>query len=755
MRKTDGRALKRVASIFRGGGSISNHGRRAAISPPDLPARLPAARVGPGAMPEVPAKFLAPQGSGGGKHRKRGKRKDGGGGKPNKAQGLGAGAPDRNDSSEERRVDGSDDADDSNSDDEGTEGYRKGGYHPVKIGEAFKDGRYVVRRKLGWGHFSTCWLCDDLETNATVALKVQKSASHYSEAARDEIEILKRIADTNTIDRGDEPEAKAKTQRPHHRPGKSANAGANRFGEKLRRKPPRGASSASTENVDDDDSTTTNSHPQTPSTPLHPGARAVVTLLDSFDHEGPHGTHVCMIFPVLGDNLLDVIKRFDYRGAPLSFVKQMSRDVLLALDYLHTRKKIIHTDLKPENVLLTRRLVSWEEVRAKESVAAEAVDRIFDEAFAEGEAVSDARCAAEAPGEVLERIVREAEAEVEAKNEGAAEAIDAAIDAAVARCVASDEAEESDAEEDRRADAGTASASPAADTADAGTSAAGGDGDDASRSEGRVSDDENTVSRMSTQSDDAAATETRGETRDAAPDSGHGKPRRAIVSRGRGPTPTAAELSNVECAVVDLGNACWTYKQFTQDIQTRQYRCPEVILGSKYGTAADVWSAACLVFELATGDLLFDPRSGKDYDRDEDHLALMMELVGRMPKKVATGGKRSREFFTRAGELRHIKSLKRWPLEDVLNEKYGFHEDEAASMADFLNRMLDFEPGNRATAAEALLHPWLDEVSPPRENENENAQRAEAAEAKDENGDAAEDAEDAEDAADVDETTSD
>lgn len=28
--------------------------------------------------------------------------------------------------------------------------------------------------------------------------------------------------------------------------------------------------------------------------------------------------------------------------------------------------------------------------------------------------------------------------------------------------------------------------------------------------------------------------------------------------------------------VVDFGNACWTYKQFTSDIQTRQYRCPEV-----------------------------------------------------------------------------------------------------------------------------------------------------------------------------------
>ncbi len=28
--------------------------------------------------------------------------------------------------------------------------------------------------------------------------------------------------------------------------------------------------------------------------------------------------------------------------------------------------------------------------------------------------------------------------------------------------------------------------------------------------------------------------------------------------------------------VVDFGNACWTHKQFTSDIQTRQYRCPEV-----------------------------------------------------------------------------------------------------------------------------------------------------------------------------------
>jgi serine/threonine-protein kinase SRPK3 len=54
----------------------------------------------------------------------------------------------------------------------------------------------------------------------------------------------------------------------------------------------------------------------------------------------------------------------------------------------------------------------------------------------------------------------------------------------------------------------------------------------------------------------------------------------------------------------------------------------QVITGAKYCTSADMWSLACITFELLTGDMLFDPRSGDSYDRDEDHLALMIELLG-------------------------------------------------------------------------------------------------------------------------------
>jgi serine/threonine-protein kinase SRPK3 len=54
--------------------------------------------------------------------------------------------------------------------------------------------RYLIVQKLGWGHFSTVWLARDLQHNTYVALKVQKSAKNYLEAAYDEVEILDVIA---------------------------------------------------------------------------------------------------------------------------------------------------------------------------------------------------------------------------------------------------------------------------------------------------------------------------------------------------------------------------------------------------------------------------------------------------------------------------------------------------------------------------------------------------------------------------------
>lgn len=79
--------------------------------------------------------------------------------------------------------------------------------------------------------------------------------------------------------------------------------------------------------------------------------------------------------------------------------------------------------------------------------------------------------------------------------------------------------------------------------------------------------------------------------------------------------------NKVMVKICDMGNGCWTHHHFTPEIQTRQYRSPEVIIGADYNTSADVWSFACTIFEMITGDFLFEPRKGNNYDKDDDHLA--------------------------------------------------------------------------------------------------------------------------------------
>ena len=88
------------------------------------------------------------------------------------------------------------------------------------------------------------------------------------------------------------------------------------------------------------------------------------------------------------------------------------------------------------------------------------------------------------------------------------------------------------------------------------------------------------------------------------------KPSSSSSSETKKEDALAAAIISVKIA--DLGNACWTSHHFTNDIQTRQYRSPEVILGSKWGASTDVWSMAAMVRVKIGCFVLSIPCTGTD-----------------------------------------------------------------------------------------------------------------------------------------------
>ena len=100
------------------------------------------------------------------------------------------------------------------------------------------------------------------------------------------------------------------------------------------------------------------------------GKEELLIFLDQFWKKGPNGRHLCLVTELCGPCLLDVLPE---NGMCLSNVKQVMGQVLAGLEFLHL-KGIIHTDVKPENVLLSNNASSTNFSSAVEAIKVKLAD---------------------------------------------------------------------------------------------------------------------------------------------------------------------------------------------------------------------------------------------------------------------------------------------------------------------------------------------------------------------------------------------
>lgn len=161
-------------------------------------------------------------------------------------------------------------------------------FYPVHIGDVF-DGRYRVTGKLGFGAYSTSWLCRDLQyvlINFRILIPLTHPRGQKYAVVKVSTSLRKFPTVTNREFKIYEHLTKVKS--------------------------------------------------------THPGQSLIRELYDSFELPGHSGKHRCLVFQPMHMTILEMMS-LNPKPSGLPLLKMTLRRILLALDFLHTEANIIHT----------------------------------------------------------------------------------------------------------------------------------------------------------------------------------------------------------------------------------------------------------------------------------------------------------------------------------------------------------------------------------------------------------------------------
>lgn len=173
----------------------------------------------------------------------------------------------------------------------------------------------------------------------------------------------------------------------------------------------------------------------------------------------------------------------------------------------------------------------------------------------------------------------------------------------------------------------------------------------------------------------------------------------------------------IDCVVCDMGMArqfvspdCTDTYMWTHYVTTRWYRAPEMcdqFIRGCFATASDVWSIGCMLFEIATGKVLF--RGNTEVEQCES----IIKIIGRPPPEFI------KEYASaRCDEAIQIETwIKNLQQMTTIRAQIDRHccWDLASriKLADLIQKMVTWMPSDRITIEKALDHELFADILMP------------------------------------------
>jgi serine/threonine-protein kinase SRPK3 len=166
-------------------------------------------------------------------------------------------------------------------------------------------------------------------------------------------------------------------------------------------------------------------------------------------------------------------------------------------------------------------------------------------------------------------------------------------------------------------------------------------------------------------------------------------------------------FDNLQIKLTDFGFYCHKDEFFHEPFGTRYYMAPEIILMADCSEKVDIWALGCMLFELITGKILFDPHSDEKGSTDFHHLEMIINLCGEFNGQFQSG-KYYKKFF-KNNKLINMEYNNEFKLStfDKINKKFIEYNINNSNIVRLIESMLQINPKKRPSVKDLLNNNWL------------------------------------------------